>query len=484
MPGGDNAAMAEAPAVYGSESMRAEKRAVAGSSVLAAIAITTLKTVVGITTGSLGILSEAAHSALDLIAATITLFSVRVSDKPADADHQYGHGKIENFSAFIETGLLLLTCIWIVYEAVSRLFLRRVEIEPSIAAFIVMFFSMGVDFWRSRALGRIAAKYDSQALEADALHFSTDIWSSGMVVLGLLLVLLGRRFSVEWLRDADPIAALFVAGVVVYVSWRLARRTIDALLDAAPAGVRSKIISAVSRVDGLLEVDRVRIRRAGNRYFADLSIGLSRNVTFQRSEQVSEAVTEAVHNVLPEADVVVHSVPRALNTENIFDRVRAVATRNNLNVHDVSVQDLRGNLHVEQHLELDERLSLKEAHDRVTVLEAEIRRDVPEISSILTHIESEPATIEPGDEMVRDARLEKRLKAIAAEFPEILDMHDVQIKRVRGRLYVSCHCTMSDDLPLTRVHDISTQLEIRIKQEAPELFRVLIHPEPRTDNRR
>jgi len=341
-----------------------------------------------------------------------------------------------------------------------------------------------VDFWRSRALGRIAAKYDSQALEADALHFSTDILSSGVVALGLLLVLLGRGFGIGWLRDADPIAALFVAGVVVYVSWRLARRTIDALLDAAPAGVRSRIISAVSRVDGLLEVDRVRIRRAGNRYFADLSIGLSRNVTFQRSEQVADAVTDAVHNVLPDADVVVHSVPRAVNTENIFDRVRAVATRNNLNVHDVSVQDLRGNLHVEQHLELDERLSLKDAHDRVTVLETEIRRDVPEISSILTHIESEPATIEPGDEMVRDARLEKRLKAIAAEFPEILDMHDVQIKRVRGRLYVSCHCTMADDLPLTRVHDISTQLEIRFKQAAPELFRVLIHPEPRTDNRR
>ena len=484
VPGGDNAAMAEAPAVYSSESMRAEKRAVAGSSVLAAIAITVLKTVVGVTTGSLGILSEAAHSALDLIAATITLFSVRVSDKPADAEHQYGHGKVENFSAFMETGLLLLTCIWIVYETVSRLFFRQVEIEPSIAAFVVMFFSMVVDYWRSRALGRIATKYDSQALEADALHFSTDILSSGVVALGLLLVILGRRFSIGWLRDADPIAALFVAGVVVYVSSRLARRTIDALLDAAPAGIRSRIISAVSKVDGLLEVDRVRIRRAGNRYFADLSIGLSRNVTFQRSEQVADAVTDAVHNVLPDADVVVHSVPRAVNTENIFDRVRAVATHNNLNVHDVSVQDLRGNLHVEQHLELDERLSLKDAHDRVTVLEAEIRRDVPEISSILTHIESEPATIEPGDEMVRDARLEKRLKAIAAEFPEILDMHDVQIKRVRGRLYVSCHCTMSDDLPLTRVHDISTQVEIRFKQAAPELFRVLIHPEPRTDNRR
>ena len=471
-------------AVYSPGSMRAEKRAVAGHSVLAAIAITALKIVVGITTGSLGILSEAAHSALDLIAAVITLLSVRVSDKPADADHQYGHGKVENFSAFIETGLLLLTCVWIVYEAMERLFVLHVEIEPSMAAFAVMFFSMAVDFWRSRALGKIAAKYDSQALEADALHFSTDIWSSGVVVLGLLLVMLGRKYNIDWLRDSDPIAALFVAGVVVSVSWRLARRTIDALLDAAPAGVRNRIISAVSKVDGLLEVDRVRIRRAGNRYFADLSIGLARNVTFQRSEQVADAVTMAVHDVLPDADVIVHSVPRAMNTENIFDKVRAVATRQNFNVHDVSVQNLHGRLHVEQHLELDEHLSLKEAHDRVTSLESEIRSDVPEISSILTHIESEPATIETGDEILRDARLEKRLKEIASEFPEILDMHDVQIKRVRGRLYVSCHCTMSDELPLSRVHDISTDLEIRFKQEAPELFRVLIHPEPSTDNRR
>ena len=464
--------------------MRSEKRAVAGNSVLAAIAITVLKIVVGVTTGSLGILSEAAHSGLDLVAAIITFFSIRVSDKPADADHQYGHGKVENFSAFIETGLLLLTCVWIIYEAIKRLFFRQVDIEPSISAFLVMFFSMGVDFWRSRALGKIAVKYDSQALEADALHFSTDIWSSGVVILGLVLVLAGRRYGVEWLRDADPVAALLVAGLVVSVSWRLARRTIDALLDAAPAGVRNQIISAVSKVDGLLEVDRVRIRRAGNRYFADLSIGLARNVTFQRSEQVVDAVTAAVHHVLPDADVVVHSIPRPGHGENIFDRVRAVATRHNFNVHDVSVQNLKGRLHVEQHLELDERLSLKEAHDSVTVLEAEIRGEVPEISSILTHIESEPATIETGDPVVRDPQLVKRLKAIASEFPDILDMHDIELKRVRERLYVSCHCTFSDELPLSRVHDIQTDLEIRFKQEAPELFRVLIHPEPSTDNRR
>ena len=476
--------MSGTPALYSPNAMRAEKRAVAGNSVVAALLITGAKIAVGVTTGSLGILSEAAHSALDLIAALLTYFSVGVSDKPADADHQYGHGKVENFSAFVETGLLLVTCAWVVYEAIVRLFFRRVEVEPSIWAFAVMLGSMAVDWWRSRALGRIATKYDSQALEADALHFSTDVWSAGVVALGLALVLLGRIYRLDWLRLADPIAALFVAGVVVSVSWRLARRTTDALLDAAPAGVRAQTTDAVLRVDGVLEVGRVRIRRAGNRYFADLAVGLARTVTFQRSEQLVEAVTAAVHNILPEADVTVQPLPRAQRSENIFDRIRAVATRHNLNVHDISVQDLAGQLHVEQHVELDERMTLKSAHDQVTELEADMRHDVPEIATMLTHIESEPATIEKPEELVRDADLERQLKVVATQFPEILDVHDFVITRVRGRLYVSCHCTLPDDLSLARIHDIQTELEIRFKQAAPELFRVLIHPEPSTDNRR
>lgn len=467
------------------ESMQAEKRGVALNSLLAAIAITFLKLLVGLTTRSLGILSEAAHSGLDLIAAMVTLLSVRVSDKPADAEHQYGHGKVENFSAFIETGLLLLTCVWIVWEAVRRLSGHHsVHIEPTLAAFGVMFLSMAVDWWRSRRLQKIADKYESQALEADALHFSTDIFSSGVVALGLALVWTGAHWQIPWLVKADPVAALLVSGVIVYVSSRLARRTIDALLDAAPAGYRNRIIDAALNVNGVIEVERARIRRAGNRYFADLTVGLARNVTFQRSGQVVAEITRAVHEILPEADVVIHSVPRETGHENIFDRIRAVAARNNFSVHDVSVQDLGGRLHVEQHLELDENLSLKDAHDVVTVLEAEIREDVPEITSILTHIESEPSTIESGNTVVRDAVLEQKLKPIVTEFPEVVDMHDVEIKRVRGKVYMSCHCTMSDELPLSRVHDISTELEIRFKQAAPELFKVLIHPEPQTDNRR
>src|SRR5215468_4560509 len=244
--------MSDSPMPYSSAAMQAEKRSVAGNSVLAALAITALKITVGITSGSLGILSEAAHSGLDLVAAVVTFFSVRVSDKPADADHQYGHGKVENFSAFIETGLLLLTCAWIIYEALKRLFFHHVEIEPSVAAFLVMLLSIAVDGWRSHALGRVARKYDSQALEADALHFATDVWSSSVVIVGLALVLIGRTYGVDWLRAADPVAALFVAGVVISVSWRLARRTIDALLDAAPAGVRNQIMNGLATVDGVL----------------------------------------------------------------------------------------------------------------------------------------------------------------------------------------------------------------------------------------
>ncbi len=467
------------------ESMRSEKRSVALNSLLAAAAITALKLLVGLTTRSLGILSEAAHSGLDLVAAFITFLSVRVSDKPADAEHQYGHGKVENFSAFIETGFLLLTCIWIVWEAVRRLSGHHsVQIEPSIAAFAVLGTSMVVDWWRSRKLKRIASKYDSQALEADALHFSTDIFSSGIVALGLALVWAAERWGIPGFAKADPIAALVVSGVIVYVSSRLGRQTIDALLDAAPPGYRSRIIDAVLEIGGVIEVERVRIRRAGNHYFADLAVGLARNVTFQRSGQAMAEITAAVQRILPNCDVVIHPVPRETASENIFDRIRAVASRNNFSVHDVSVQDLAGRLHVEQHLELDETLSLKNAHDVVSRLESEIRAEIPEISTILTHIESEPSTIEPGDRVMRNVALEQKLKPLVREFPEILDMHDVEIKRVRDKVYMSCHCTMYDNLPLSRVHDLSTALEIRFKQAAPELFKVLIHPEPLTDNRR
>jgi len=233
-----------------------------------------------------------------------------------------------------------------------------------------------------------------------------------------------------------------------------------------------------------MAIDRVRIRRGGSKYFADVSIAMSRNVTFQKSEQVANEVASGIRDLLPDADVVVNAVARAGNEESTFDRIRAVATRNNLNVHDISVQDIGGMLHVELHVELDERMFLKDAHDRVTRLETEMRHEIPEITGILTHIESEPATIETSDGLVDAPSFERQIQSVTVGFPEVVDTHDLTFKRVAGHLYLSLHCTMKDDLPLARVHEIQTALESKFRQAVPDLFRVLIHPEPQTDNRR
>jgi cation diffusion facilitator family transporter len=464
------------------------KRSAALFSVFAAFGVTLLKLLTGLFTGSLGMLSEAAHSGIDLVAAGITLFSVQVSDRPADADHAYGHGKIESLSAAIETVLMLASCIWILSEAVRRIVFREhLSLKFSVWPFAVILLAITVDYTRSRKLRKIADETKSEALAADALHFGTDIWSSLAVLLGLAASYSGKYWNIPALELADPIAAILVACIILYVTWNLARRTIDTLTDATPPEARAQnrdLIRELASIDGILSVDRVRTRRSGPSYFADVTLGMPRNLTFQRSEQITAAATAAVQRHLPGADVIVHSIPIASLAESVHDRIRAVAARSNLAIHDVSVQEYHHQLHVEQHLEVDETMTLRDAHAIVTQLESEMRREVPEISSILTHIESEPATIERPASLERDRQLEVRLRRVAQAFPEILDIHEVFVTRINDRIQVNCHCTLPDDLPMSKVHEIITALENAFKLDDPEVSRLLIHPEPATDNRR
>jgi cation diffusion facilitator family transporter len=464
------------------------KRSAALFSVFAALGVTLFKLITGLLTGSLGMLSEAAHSGIDLIAAAITLFSVQVSDRPADADHTYGHGKIESLSAGIESVLMLGSCVWILTEAIRRIVLRQhLSLKFSIWPFAALLLSIAVDYTRSSKLQRIAEETKSEALEADAIHFRTDIWSSLAVLVGLAATFAGEYWHIPQLELADPIAAILVAAIILHVTWRLARRTIDALTDATPMETRAQtreMMRDLANIDGVLSVDRVRTRRSGPNYFADITLGMPRNLTFQRTEQITLAATAAVQRHLPGADVVVHSIPTASTAESIHDRIRAVAARSNLVIHDVSVQEYNHALHVEQHLEVDENMPLRAAHTLVTKLESEMRREVPEISSILTHIESEPATIERPDSLDRDRQLEVRLRRSAQAFPEILDIHEVFVTRINDRIQVNCHCTLPDDLPMSKVHEIITAFEGAFKLDAPEVSRLLIHPEPATDNRR
>src|SRR5437762_1662415 len=362
-----------------------EKQSVALTSLGWAALLTALKVLVGLLTGSLGILSEAAHSGLDLVAAAVTYGSVRLADRPADSSHPFGHGKFEHLSAFIQTALLLVTCAWIILEATLRLFFRGVHVEPSVWAFAVMLVSITIDGFRSRALFRVARKYNSQALEADALHFSTDIYSSSVVILGLVLVGVAERRNLSWLQAADPIAALMVAGITVYISVRLGRRTLDALVDAAPQGTSAQIAEAVSRVPGVLNFERIRVRQSGNRLFADLRLTLESNIPFEHARSVVEAVESTVHELFPGADVGVPASPREPASSDTIERIRSIAHRKNFQVHDVTAYQVDGRVSVSLDLELDPSLRLDQAHDRATSLEGEIKRELDQVDEVNIH---------------------------------------------------------------------------------------------------
>jgi cation diffusion facilitator family transporter len=462
-----------------------EKRKVAMHSMLAAAAMTALKLAAGLMSGSLGVLSDAAHSGLDLIGAALTFFSVRVSDKPADEDHTYGHGKFENLSSFGEVILMAVSSGWIIWEAIQRTLYHSVELRHSVWPVLVVTTSIAVDFWRSRALQKVADRTGSSALATDAFHFASDIWSSVAVLAGLGASWVGQQAGIPILEYADPLAAVLVSVLILRLTLRLGHEAVDVLLDHIPAQTRREIIAEVERVPGVLAIEQARVRRAGADHFVDLTLALPRRYTFEHTQDLVKAATTAVHRTLPNADVVIHPVPRQARAESIFDRVRAVAARNNVSVHELSVQSHHGKLRVEQHLELDETLPLKEAHDFVCLVETEILREVPELDSVLTHIESEPATIEHPEELVEEnRRIEHGLVVAAEHFADILDVHQVMVTRDGDHVSVSCHCTLPDDLIMQRVHLAITALEDRFKLACPEVDRVTIHPEPATDNLR
>lgn len=459
-----------------------EKRSAAFLSVGSALLLVSLKTFLVIRTGSLGVLSEALHSGLDLIAALITFLSVRVSDEPADERHPYGHGKFENFSAFVETGLLLLTALFIIYEGFDRLFFHSVHIQPSVTAIVVLLVALAIDATRAHALKHAAQKYRSEALEADALHFSTDVWSTMMVIAGIGLVWAGETWNLPGLVYADALAGLAVAAVIIWVGSQLGKRTLDALLDVAPQGLQQEIILAVARMDGVLDVERVRVRRAGNRYFVDTTVSVARTASLEQVHDLTDAIEKRIGEIVP-ADVIVHVEPRAPEGESVFEAVRAVAQRMGFAVHDVSASQQNDQLFIELHLEVDENLSLRDAHRQASELEDEIRKLRDGSTDVNIHIEPLGRHIAVPDSGAGEMRqlsraIEGYVNTLPAEFDELVNCHDVRVRQVEHHILASCHCTMRGALPITQIHDVTAALEDRVKERFPQIYRVTIHPEP------
>jgi cation diffusion facilitator family transporter len=458
-----------------------EKRWAAFSSVVAAIFLTGMKLVVGLLTGSLGILAEAAHSGLDLVAALVTFFAVRVSGRPADREHPYGHGKVENLSALFETILLLITCVWIIYEALQRLFFKSVEVDPSIWAFVVMGISIAVDVSRSRMLYRVAKKYDSQALEADALHFSTDIWSSSVVIGGLALVAVSEWLHLPWLAQADAVAAMAVAGIVVWVSLRLGRRTVTALLDGVSASLVDDVTRAIKGVPGVAAVSRVRVRRSGPEAFADVLVAVNRGAAFERTHEIATKVEAAVHTLLPGADVVVHVEPIQVNHEGLHETVRLLAARNGLGAHGLRVYDMGTSGHLlELHLEVDETLTVEAAHVQATAFENELRKALPTVDEIVTHIEptGDGVALRQASE-ADEAEVRRLLKSLKTVSGIDCQPHNVTVRRDHGELSLTFHCAMDPNAPIADAHTLTERVEGILRSQAPNLGRVVIHVEPR-----
>jgi cation diffusion facilitator family transporter len=455
-----------------------EKRMAALGSVGSGVVLVGLKVFLALLTGSLGILSEALHSILDLVAAIITYLSVRVADKPADAQHLYGHGKVESFSAFVETGLLLLTAVYIIWEAFQRLLFHEVQIRPSVTAIVILMLGMGIDFVRSRALNRVAKKYPSEALEADALHFSTDVWSTCVVILGITGAWLGEKYGIAWLGMLDTIAALAVAAVIIWIGSRLGKTTIDALLDVAPSGLREQIVNAVEDTEGVLHAERVRVRRSGQRYFVDATITVPRTASLEQAHATSDAIEKRIGDIVP-ADVMVHIEPRAPSNEDLFETIRAIAQRQGLAIHELAAHHLDGHLFVDLHLEVNETWSLREAHHKATELEDDIRKGTDPGTLVNIHIEPLGTRI-PGAEELQGLAfaVQNFVISLRSDYPQLVDCHDVRVRSVEHKIVVSCHCTMDGDLPITEVHDITAALESRVKERFPQILRLTIHPEP------
>ncbi len=449
-----------------------KKQSVALSSVFASFGLTAMKLVVGIATGSMGIISEAAHSALDFVAALMTYFAVNIGDKPADKRHPYGHAKVESVSALLETCLLVLTSAWIIYEAVKRLIHGKSEVEVAWYSFTVIIISIVVDISRSRALSKVAKETKSQALEADALHFSSDILSSLVVLVGLIFVYFGNT-------TADSIAAIIVSFVVLYAAYDLGRKTINVLVDTAPEGLVDEINQAASSVAGVIGVEKIRARAVGAAVIIDITVYLHRKNNLLLTQKICQQIEDKIKKDFSDSDITIHTKPLPLNSETIFERVQLIASTHGLAAHNIILhRDFKGKK-LDFDLEVDGNLNLQEAHRIASDLEREIEAEFGDIE-INSHIEPLKSEIISGKNVsgVKEAKLKNKILLITRNIPLIRDIHDISIIEDNDKLFISLHCLFDKNSSLDEVHSVTSRLEYTIRENMSEVSKVSIHAEP------
>ena len=454
------------------EHVHSDKTRVAAISVFASSGMSVAKLVVGLIIGSLALISEALHSSVDVVATVITWMVVRVSDLPADEEHHYGHGKFESISALGVIALLYVLAGGILVESYSRL--REGTNPPTISAvpFVVLLVDIAVNFWRARALHRAAQTTQSQALAADALHFASDVLGSIAVIIGLALAGLGF-----WWGDAA--AAIAVAIMIAVLGFRMARSTVETLLDRAPEGASEVARSAIRSVPGVVDVQRLRARKVGATYFIDSIVKVPRTYPIDRIDQIKQKAQAAVAAALGDTDLTFTAAPVALDNESVRERIMVIARNSGLAVHHVTVHDLSGRLIVSIDLEVDGDMALTAAHDIAHNLERNIRDEFGADVEVDTHIEPlEPelpfGTDAPPDriEIIRAA-----LSRFAAD-TAIHDIHNVRVRDTEAGEIVNFHCRAAPSMSVIKVHETVDEIERALRRAFPTVKRVISHAEP------
>lgn len=448
------------------------KSRVAAISIFASAGMAAAKFAVGIAIGSLALISEALHSSVDVVATVITWLVVRVSDRPADDEHHYGHGKFESLSALGVIAMLYVLAGGILVESYSRL--REGAPPPTISAipFIVLLIDIAVNFWRARALHRTARDTKSQALAADALHFASDVLGSIAVIAGLALSGLGYAWG-------DAAAAIGVAVMIAMLGLRLARSTVETLLDRAPQGASQKAIAAISAVPGVVDVERLRVRMVGSTHFIDAIVQVPRTYPIDRIDEIKRKAQDAVSRVLDDADLTFTAAPVARDNESVRERIMVIARNSGLAIHHVTVHDLGGKLTVSIDLEVDGDMALNAAHDIAHELERSIRDEFGEDVEVDTHIEPLEPELPLGADAAPD-RVEA-IKAALARFAAdgaIHDIHSVRVRNTDAGEIVNFHCRAAPSMSVIKVHENVDAIERALRRAFPTVKRVISHAEP------
>jgi cation diffusion facilitator family transporter len=460
------------------ENIAQKKIRVARQSLYAAVVITIIKLLAAYFSGSLGVLSEVFNSAIDIFVCLVTIISIKYSSRPPDEDHNYGHEKVESFSALFQVLILFITSSYIIYEAINRLFINKnVEINISIWIFVALLISMAIDLYRARILKRVAGETKSNALEADALHFSSDILSSGVVIIGLILV----YFNIS--KTADTIAALIVTGVIIYLGYKLSKKAVDSLMDRVPAGLYEKVKYETLLIKGVEDIKTFRIRSSGSKIYIDMTILISRLVPFSKAHDIMDSVEKKIHQLIENADVVIHSEPVETKSETINDKIRMIVNVYGLKCHDIYSHKIDNEIYSELHIEVDNTNDLTKAHNMITEIEERIKKEIDVISHIKIHID-EPSEIvfdtkditENSNEIIRE------VKEILNECSDVISSNDIQVVSTNGKIRISMNCVFNYIHSFDEVHDIVTVLESKIylnlKKHHPKLSNVIIHAEP------